>query len=81
VMLEALIEAMGSAAFLVPGAIGVQEAGFLLFGNLMGLTPEVATALAVIRRCRDLILYVPGLLAWQIQEGRWLFQKKNGLIS
>ncbi|MDD5586323.1 MAG: flippase-like domain-containing protein [Alphaproteobacteria bacterium] len=75
VMIEALIQAAGSAAFIVPGALGVQEAGFILFGNLLGLTPEIAAALAVIRRCRDLLLYVPGLVVWQVQEGRWFVQK------
>lgn len=74
VMIEALIQAASSAAFLVPGALGVQEAGFLLFGHLIGLTPDLAAALAVIRRCRDLILYVPGLAVWQIQEGRWFLR-------
>lgn len=72
VMIEALIQATWAAAFFVPGALGVQEAGFLLFGHFLGLTPEVAAALAVIRRCRDLLLYVPGLVVWQIQEGHWL---------
>ena len=76
-MIEALIQATGSAAFVVPGAIGVQEAGFLLFGSMLGLTPDIAAALAVIRRCRDLILYIPGLIVWQIQEGRWLVEKKR----
>ncbi len=75
-MIEALIQATGSAAFVVPGALGVQEAGFLLFGSMLGLTPEIAAALAVIRRCRDLLLYVPGLIVWQVQEGRWLLGKK-----
>ncbi|HZI32513.1 MAG TPA: hypothetical protein VFF11_09235, partial [Candidatus Binatia bacterium] len=65
-----------SAAFLVPGALGVQEAGFVLFGHLLGLKPDVAVALAVIRRCRDLLLYAPGLVFWQMQEGRWLLRKK-----
>ncbi|MDX9689815.1 MAG: flippase-like domain-containing protein [Alphaproteobacteria bacterium] len=74
-MIEALIQATGSAAFIVPGALGVQEAGFLLFGSMLGLTPEIAAALAVIRRCRDLILYVPGLIFWQFQEGRWLLER------
>jgi len=79
VMIEALIQAAGSAAFIVPGALGVQEAGFMLFGSMLGLTPEIAAALAVIRRCRDLILYVPGLIAWQIQEGRWLVARKKAV--
>ncbi len=74
-MIEALIQASASAAFVVPGALGVQEAGFLLFGHMLGLTPDIAAALAVIRRCRDVILYVPGLIAWQIQEGKWLLKK------
>lgn len=74
-MIEALIEAVSSAAFIVPGALGVQEAGFLLFGHFLGLTPEIAAALALVRRCRDLMLYVPGLVAWQIQEGRWFVQR------
>lgn len=75
-MIEALIQATSSAAFVVPGAIGVQEAGFLFFGGMLGLTADIAVALAVMRRCRDLMLYVPGLIAWQIQEGRWLLLKK-----
>ena len=76
-MIEALIQATSSAAFIVPGALGVQEAGFLLFGRMLGLTPEVAAALAVMRRCRDLLLYAPGLVVWQVQEGRWLLGRKT----
>ncbi len=71
-MLEALVQAASNAAFVVPGALGVQEAGFLLFGQMLGLPPDIAVALAVIRRCRDVLLLTPGLIAWQIQEGRWL---------
>lgn len=77
-MIESLIQASSSAAFMVPGALGVQEAGFLLFGRMLGLSPEIAAALAVIRRCRDLLLYVPGLVAWQVQEGRWMLAKGKG---
>lgn len=77
IMIEAVIQAAGSAAFIVPGALGVQEASILVMGQMLGLTPENAAALAIIRRCRDLILYIPGLIFWQIQEGRWLFKKKS----
>lgn len=76
-MIESLIQATSSAAFVVPGALGVQEAGFLLFGHLLGLTPEIAAALAIMRRCRDILLYVPGLLFWQFQEGRWLVKEEK----
>ena len=76
-MIEALIQATASAAFVVPGALGVQEAGFLLFGHMLGLTNDIAAALALVRRCRDLIVYVPGLIAWQAQEGKWLFHRRH----
>jgi putative membrane protein len=75
-MLEALIQAAISLAFAVPGALGVQEAGFLFFGQILGLPADIAVALSVMRRCRDVLLFVPGLIAWQIQEGKWLLRRK-----
>jgi putative membrane protein len=69
-ILEAMILAMGSAAFFVPASLGVQEGTFLFFGNLLGLPSEVCLALALLRRCRDLIVMVPGLIAWQAVEFR-----------
>ena len=68
--IEALIQAVSSAAFLVPGALGLQEAGFLGLGMLLGLPAEVAAALAIARRLRDLIVFLPGLLAWVWAERR-----------
>jgi glycosyltransferase 2 family protein len=74
-IIEALIQGASSVGFVIPGALGVQEAGFLFFGHLLGLPSDIAVALAVVRRCRDLILYLPGLILWQAQEGRWLLKK------
>jgi putative membrane protein len=74
VMLEALIQGSASAAFAVPGALGVQEAGFLVFGGMLGLPHDVAAALALMRRCRDLLCYAPGLVAWQTHEGKKLLR-------
>lgn len=72
---EALLQGASSAAFAVPGALGVQEAGFVFFGHLLGVPADTATALAVMRRCRDLILFLPGLIVWQVQEGHWFLSK------
>lgn len=69
-VLEALIQALSSAAFFVPAAIGVQEGGFVLIGAALGLDPATCIALAGARRIRDLIIFIPGLLAWQISESR-----------
>jgi putative membrane protein len=73
-MIEALIQGSASAAFAIPGALGVQEASFLLFGGMLGLSPATAAALAVMRRCRDLLCYAPGLVAWQAHEGKRLLR-------
>lgn len=66
--LEALIQIVSSAAFLVPGGLGVQEGGFVLVGAMLGLDAPTCLALAGARRIRDLLFYVPGLLAWQASE-------------
>jgi len=63
-----LIQAISSAAFAVPGALGVQEAGFLAIGAAFGIDAPTALALAAARRVRDVIVFFPGLLAWQFLE-------------
>ena len=70
VVITAVIEAASSSAFLVPGALGVQEGGFLVIGSLLGLSQEEALALALVRRARDVLVYGPALAIWQLGEGR-----------
>ena len=60
--IKTMVQAITSSAFLMPGAPGLQEAGFLGLGMLLGLDAEVAAALAVARRLRDLVVFLPGLL-------------------
>jgi putative membrane protein len=71
-IIEAVIQALSSGAFVVPGALGVQEGGFVVIGALVGLPSDIALALALARRARDIIVFVPALLAWQIGAGRRL---------
>jgi putative membrane protein len=68
VALESLIFALRSAAFVIPGAIGVQEAGYVLLGPLVGLGPEAAVALSLVKRARDVAIGLPALLIWQGAE-------------
>ena len=72
-VIESLGQAMRSAAFLVPGALGVQEGGFLILAVHFGLAPEVGLSLSLIRRIREAVLGIPALVAWQVIEGRRLF--------
>jgi putative membrane protein len=62
---EVLIQAVSSAAFVVPGALGIQEGAFVLIGGWFGIEPATSLALAGARRIRDLLIFVPGLVAWQ----------------
>jgi hypothetical protein len=66
--LESAIFALRSAAFFVPAAIGVQEAGYVLLAPLVGIDPAAALALSLVKRARDVALGVPTLLVWQAGE-------------
>ena len=73
--IESLVFALRTLAFAVPWAAGVQEGGYVLFGGLFGLAPDVALALSLLKRARELITGVPALLIWQWQEVRTLFAR------
>ena len=70
VAIEALIQAVSSAAFIVPAALGVQEGAFVVIGAALGIDAVTALALATARRLRDVIIFFPGLIAWQWAEAR-----------
>ncbi len=69
-LLESLSQAMRAAAFMIPGALGIQEGGLVILGAIVGLGPEAALALSLCKRVREVLLGIPGLLAWQAYTGR-----------
>lgn len=66
VLLESLGQAVRAAAFAVPGALGIQEGGYLALGAALGIPPTTALALALVKRVRELTLGIPGLVSWQL---------------
>lgn len=68
--LESLILALRSAAFMVPGGLGVQEAAYALLGPLLGIDPDTAVALSLVKRARDLAIGVPVLIVWNANAWR-----------
>ena len=70
--IEALIFAVRSIAFVVPGALGVQEGAYLLLAPLFAIDPRAAIALSLLKRARDVAIGLPALVAWQAGEGRKL---------
>ena len=61
-LLESVGQAIRGAAFAIPGALGVQEGGYLLLASLVGLPPGTGLALSLAKRARELMLGLPGLL-------------------
>jgi putative membrane protein len=76
VILQSMVLTIRSAVFPVPGALGVQEGGYVLVGNLLGIPGDAAFALSLIARVRELILGIPGLIAWQVIEARRLWRAR-----
>jgi putative membrane protein len=78
--LEALVMAVRSAVFVAPMGVGVQEASYALLAPLFGLPPDIALALSLIKRARDLVVGVPVLILWQTVEGRRLVGREAGPV-
>ena len=68
-VIESLGMAARSAGFVVPGALGVQEAGFILVCELFQIPADTAIALSMVKRVREMAVGLPGLVAWQRSEG------------
>ena len=78
-VLESLGQAVKSAGFIVPGALGVQEGSLMVFGGMLGLSPEVALALSLVKRVRGMLLGIPALLWWQFLESQRLADLFRGV--
>jgi putative membrane protein len=78
-VVESLAMAARSAGFAVPGAVGIQEGGFVLVCALFGVPAGAAVSLSVLKRVREVAVGVPALLAWQrrrpaaAQKARFFF--------
>lgn len=65
VALESLTLAARSLIFIVPAGLGVQEAGLIGVGHILGITSDVAIALSLAKRMREIVFGLPALAAWQ----------------
>ncbi|MDX7950094.1 lysylphosphatidylglycerol synthase domain-containing protein [Lichenihabitans sp. Uapishka_5] len=74
-IIESLAQAVRGAAFVVPGAIGVQEGGFIALCAIFGIPAPTAIALSLVKRLPEVLLGIPGLFIWQGLEGRRLLRR------
>jgi putative membrane protein len=75
-VIECLAQVICAAAFIMPAALGAQEAAYMAIGWwLFGLPPEAGLAVSLVQRLKDVVFSIPGLLAWQGFEGRRLWKR------
>jgi glycosyltransferase 2 family protein len=75
--IESLLYAIRTAAFVIPQAVGVQEAAYVLLGAGFGLTPEMSLALSLLKRARDLAIGLPAIAVWQAIESNRLWRRRS----
>jgi glycosyltransferase 2 family protein len=68
-VLEGLLVSVNMATFFVPANAGAQEGGYALLAPLVGLATPVGMALAVLRRCRDMVWIGFGLVYLSLAGG------------
>ncbi len=79
--LESMTQAVRHFAFVVPAGVGVQEAGLMLFGHALGIGSDLALAVSMAKRMREVLCGVPPLLSWQWLEGWHLRSALGGRRS
>lgn len=67
VTLESFTLAARSLIFVAPSGLGVQEAGLVVLGHVLGLGSDVAIALSLAKRMREILFGLPALAAWQVR--------------
>ncbi len=76
-MLKSLTATISDIAFFIPNAYGVQEGGYVMLGALLGMTADLALAVSLATRIRELVVDIPGLVVWQHFESKLLLNKRH----
>jgi len=73
--IESVGQAVRAAGFLMPGALGIQEAGFIAVCGVYGIPAAEALALSLVKRVPDLTLGLPFLFIWHGHEAKVLIRR------
>lgn len=69
-ILESLAQLIRHFIFVVPAGVGVQEAGLVALGGVLGIAAPSTLALSLAKRAREVVFGTPFLLGWQWFETR-----------
>lgn len=74
-IIETMIQPVSAAGLIIPGAVGVQEAGGVYLCRLLGLDDGAGLTLMALRRGREMLFNVVGLAALAYTSGTFLPRK------
>lgn len=74
-IIESLGQALRAAGFAIPASLGAQEGGYVLVCGLLGISPQTAIELSLLKRMREVALGVPALIAWPLFETRRIVER------
>lgn len=69
-VIESLGQVARSAGFAVPSALGIQEGSYILVCGLLGISPDLALALSLTKRLREVAFGIPSIGLWLWLEPR-----------
>ncbi len=72
IAIEGIVCGIMSASFVVPAALGVQEAAYIALSLLVGVSADSGVVISLLRRGRDLTIGIPVIIIWQLYEWRSL---------
>jgi putative membrane protein len=75
-LIESIGQATRTVGFAIPGSLGIQEGGYVLACGLVGIAPQSAIELSLLKRIREVVIGIPGLVAWHFLEGRQLARRR-----
>jgi putative membrane protein len=81
IVIESLGHAARTAAFVIPGGLGVQDGALYLLGTAMGLGPEAGLVLALTKRLREIALGIPALATAYLLFARGLLHRTAPAIA
>jgi uncharacterized membrane protein YbhN (UPF0104 family) len=71
-VIEAFANGIRFATFLVPASVGVLEGGYLAMFTPLGLAASTAIAFGLVRRVREVVWVVVGLVIFAVMRSRGL---------
>jgi putative membrane protein len=76
-VIESLSQAVRASAFLVPGAFGIQEGGFIVMCAVFAIPAPTALALSLVKRVPEFVLGLPYFAVWHAYEGRAFMRRRR----